>query len=58
MKDTLYIDGKRQPVASLKAAHAAIKAGKVVVVVDSANVAAEVTPKKLLTLKRQRRAVK
>lgn len=58
MKERAYIDGKRQPVPSLNAAISALKAGRVVVVMDGAGVASEVTPKQWLRATLAKRRIK
>ena len=57
MNEQLYIDGKRQPVATLEAALAALKAGKNVIAVDSAGCVAEIATKQFRK-QRNRRASK
>ena len=57
MKEQLYVDGKRQPVATLEAALSALKAGKNVIAVDSAGCVAEITTKQFRK-QRTRRASK
>ena len=57
MNEQLYIDGKRQPVATLEAALAALKAGKNVIAVDSAGCVAEITSRQFRKA-RNRRASK
>lgn len=56
MNEQLYIDGKRQPVASLEAALAALKAGKNVIAVDSAGCVAEITSRQFRKARNRRAA--